>query len=141
MNMRFGLVALVALALAATPAAAKGKTHATTAPQTTSSTAPDAVPLVEPATLHAYMQGGIKVTIVDVRQPDEFAQGHIAGAVLMPLGDLEATYSKLPKTAKLVVYCRSGHRSAQAVQILQSHGFKDIASLDGGFIAWQAKGY
>lgn len=94
------------------------------------------VPLIEPAQVKGLMALGGKLTIVDVRRPDEFAQGHIAGAILMPLDGLPQTFSKLPKTGKLIVYCRSGHRSGQAVQFLQQHGYKNAVSMNGGFIAW-----
>ena len=94
------------------------------------------VPLMAPATLNGLMQAGIRMKIVDVRQPEEFNQGHIKGAVLMPLGTLEATYTSLPKTGKLVVYCRTGHRSAQAVQFLLQHGYSNAVSLSGGYTAW-----
>lgn len=99
------------------------------------------VPLMQPATLHALMASGARMKIVDVRQSEEFNQGHIQGAVLMPLGDLSSTYTALPKTGKLVVYCRSGHRSGQAVQFLLAHGYTNAVSLDGGYTAWTAAGY
>ena len=108
--------------------------------QSAPSAAPQ-VPLMEPATLHGLMASGIRLTIVDVRQPDEFGQGHIKGAVLMPLDSLSTTYANLPKTGKLVVYCRSGHRSGQAVQFLLTHGYKSAVSLHGGYTAWTAAHY
>lgn len=94
------------------------------------------VPLIEPAQVHGLIALGGKITIVDVRRPDETAQGHIAGAILMPLDSLPNTYSSLPKKGKLIVYCRSGHRSAQAVQFLLSHGYKNAVSMNGGYLAW-----
>jgi rhodanese-related sulfurtransferase len=54
----------------------------------------------------------------------------------MPLGTLETTYTSLPKTGKLVVYCHSGRRSAQAVQFLRQHGYSNAVSLSGGYTAW-----
>jgi rhodanese-related sulfurtransferase len=94
------------------------------------------VPLIEPARLHALMNAGIRVYILDVRQPEEFNRGHIRGAVLMPLGTLSSSYTTLPKTGKLVVYCHSGRRSAQAVQFLLQHGYGNAVSLSGGYTAW-----
>ena len=99
------------------------------------------VPLMEPATLNGIIQAGVRVKIVDVRQPEEFNQGHIQGAVLMPLGTLETTYTSLPKTGKLVVYCHSGRRSAQAVQFLLQHGYSNAVSLSGGYSAWTSAHY
>jgi phage shock protein E len=99
------------------------------------------VPLMEPAGLHGLMTAGLRVYILDVRQPEEFAQGHIQGAVLMPLDTLSSTYTTLPKKGKLVVYCRSGRRSAQAVQFLREHGYSNAVSLSGGYTAWTAARY
>jgi rhodanese-related sulfurtransferase len=95
-----------------------------------------AVPLIEPAQLKGLMALGTKLTIVDVRRPDETALGTIKGAILMPLDNLPNTYSSLPKKGRLIVYCRSGHRSAQAVQFLIEHGYRNAVSLDGGYTAW-----
>jgi rhodanese-related sulfurtransferase len=99
------------------------------------------VPLIEPVTLHALIKSGVRVYILDVRQPEEFNQGHIERAVLIPLGTLAANYTTLPKTGKLVVYCRSGHRSSQAVQFLLNHGYRNAVSLAGGYTAWTTAGY
>jgi len=104
--------------------------------QASSLSSQQSVPLMAPATLNGLMQAGVRLKIVDVREPEEFNQGHIKGAVLMPLGTLETTYTSLPKTGKLVVYCRSGHRSAQAVQFLLQHGYGNAISLSGGYTAW-----
>lgn len=97
-----------------------------------------AVPLIEPAKLDRLMKANIRVMLVDVRQPGEFAQGHIDGATLIPLDTLPTSYQQIPKNVKLVVYCRSGHRSAQAVEFLRSHGYTRAVSLQGGFLAWSA---
>ncbi len=94
------------------------------------------VPLMEPAALKAMMATSTRYVLVDVRQPEEFAAGHINGAMLMPLGTLEANYQTLPKDVQLVVYCHSGKRSAKAVSILQSHGYARAVSLNGGYLAW-----
>ena len=100
--------------------------------------AQSAVPLIQPVTLKGMMASPVRFILVDVRRPEEFAAGHIEGAVLMPLDNLAATYAQLPRDVKLVVYCRSGHRSAQAVAFLREHGYSHVASLDGGFLAWTA---
>jgi rhodanese-related sulfurtransferase len=94
------------------------------------------VPLIEPAQVRGLMSLGGKLTIVDVRTPEEYAQGHLDGAILMPLDNLPNTYSSLPKKGKLIVYCRSGHRSAKAVQFLVEHGYTNAISMNGGYLAW-----
>jgi rhodanese-related sulfurtransferase len=97
-----------------------------------------AVPTIEVRDLQALIKNKSFIFLLDVRQPEEFAQGHIEGAVLMPLGTLPDSYQQIPKGVKLVVYCRSGHRSAQAVSFLRDHGYDKAVSLAGGYTAWSA---
>ncbi len=79
--------------------------------------------------------------ILDVRQPEEWAQGHISGATLIPLGDLSTRLSELPTDKNIVVVCRSGNRSAQARDILRSAGFSRTTSMAGGMNEWLSNGY
>ena len=83
------------------------------------------------------------VQILDVREADEFTGplGHIAGAVLIPLGELAARVDELQRGRPVVAVCRAGGRSAQATAILQQAGFADIANLNGGMLRWRAEGY
>jgi rhodanese-related sulfurtransferase/rubrerythrin len=74
--------------------------------------------------------------LVDVRQPEEYRAGHIPGARLVPLGELEARHGELEKNKKIVIYCRSGHRSMGAIILLCGLGFKDIYTMDGGILDW-----
>jgi len=74
--------------------------------------------------------------LVDVRQPEEYRAGHIPGARLVPLGELEARHGELEKDKKIVTYCRSGHRSMGAAILLCGLGFKDIYTMDGGMLDW-----
>jgi rhodanese-related sulfurtransferase len=78
--------------------------------------------------------------ILDVRQPEEWAQFHIPGAVLIPLGDLPARLNEVPKDREVVVVCRTGHRSAQGRDILRQAGYTNVTSLAGGVTQWQAQG-
>ena len=75
--------------------------------------------------------------LIDVREAHEFAQGRIDGAVLIPLGQLsERAEVELPDIdAKIVVYCRSGRRSAEAAKILEDMGYTDVHDL-GGINSW-----
>jgi rhodanese-related sulfurtransferase len=100
--------------------------------------AAELAPVIAPVALKAMLASSAQFVLVDVREPDEFAAGHIDGARLMPLGTVETAYRDLPKTVKLVVYCRSGKRSAKAVSFLTAHGYSNAVSLDGGFLAWTA---
>lgn len=129
--MTFPLGAALAAFLAAGATPAQVTPTAVTVQQ-------QAVPLIAPQALRV-LQASQKVMLVDVREPVEFAAGHIDGAQLMPLGTLPADYAKLPKDVTLVVYCRAGHRSAKAVTFLLSHGYGRAVSLDGGYLAYSGK--
>ncbi|MEO7850672.1 MAG: rhodanese-like domain-containing protein, partial [Rubrivivax sp.] len=93
-------------------------------------------------TPHALAEVAAKVQIVDVREPDEFAHGlgHIDGALLLPLGELQQRSGELPQDKPLVVVCRSGARSARATAMLGKAGFADVANLSGGMLRWRAEG-
>ena len=80
--------------------------------------------------------------VLDVREPDEYEQGAIPGAVHIPRGTLETSVEgRIPdKSAHLVVYCAGGTRSAFAAQTLQELGYTDVASVAGGFNKWKDEG-
>lgn len=83
------------------------------------------------------------IQIVDVREPDEFngPLGHIAGAKLIPLGDLANRAGEIKPDIPVVAVCRSGSRSAQATVILGKSGIKKVANLAGGMLRWRAEGH
>jgi glyoxylase-like metal-dependent hydrolase (beta-lactamase superfamily II) len=80
--------------------------------------------------------------IVDVREPAEFIGplGHIEGAKLIPLGELQSRAGELARERPIVTVCRAGSRSAQAYNILRQAGFTRIANLSGGMLRWRAEG-
>jgi len=80
--------------------------------------------------------------VIDVREPDEWdgSLGHIPGSKLIPLGLLAARAEEIGRTRPVVLACRSGARSAQAVVILQRLGFRNVVNLAGGLIRWRASG-
>ncbi|MCU1486098.1 MAG: hypothetical protein JWN67_2844 [Actinomycetia bacterium] len=73
--------------------------------------------------------------VLDVRQPDEYEAGHVPGAVLVPLDQLEARQAEVPTDRPLLVICKSGGRSAKAVQVLSAAGL-DATNVAGGTMAW-----
>jgi rhodanese-related sulfurtransferase len=82
------------------------------------------------------------VITLDVRTPDEFAEGHIEGAQLIDFqsGNFESEISSLDKGATYAVYCRSGNRSGQAVKVMHDAGFHNVYNLNGGVIDWANAG-
>jgi thioredoxin 1 len=84
----------------------------------------------------AYAEG---VTLLDVRNPDEYEEKHLAGAVLIPLGELEERLDEVPKASPLYVICAAGGRSLRAATALVGAGYEAI-SVAGGTNGWQASG-
>lgn len=86
-------------------------------------------------------ENGAGLQIIDVREREEFAGplGHIAGARLLPLGELQQRAAELSKDRPVVTVCRSGARSAQAAAILRKMGFEQVANLAGGMLRWRAQ--
>jgi sulfur-carrier protein adenylyltransferase/sulfurtransferase len=81
--------------------------------------------------------------LLDVREPDEWQEGHIPGAIHLPRGNLESRVEGLvpDKSRGLVVYCASGARSAFSAQTLTELGYEHVSSLTGGFVDWKRNGY
>lgn len=73
--------------------------------------------------------------LVDVRQPDEYALGHVASAVLIPLAELPDRVAELPSGGELYLICRTGGRSMRACEFLAEHGV-DAVNVAGGTMAW-----
>lgn len=83
------------------------------------------------------------IVIIDVRTPEEFAQGHIAGSVNIDVAssDFVSQVSKLDKTKTYAVYCRSGNRSEVATAEMEKLGFTSLYNMTGGAIDWSAAGF
>ena len=81
------------------------------------------------------------VIYFDCREPNEYALGHIPGAVFIPRGNLETKIeAAIPRDGKVLIYCASGNRSALAADTMQQMGYKDVASMSGGFRGWVEAG-
>ena len=78
--------------------------------------------------------------LVDVRQPEEWAQGHVPGSALIPIDDLPSRLRDLPRDRKIVVVCHSGKRSRFGRDLLLNAGFTQVASMSGGLAQWEAQG-
>lgn len=95
------------------------------------------VPEIDADELATRLGGG--VALLDVRQPEEYAQARLADSVLIPLGELADRLAEVPAGEPLVVICRSGNRSMRACEFLAAQG-RDVANLRGGILAWVESG-
>jgi len=93
---------------------------------------------IGPNDLRRMQQSGENFSLIDVREPDEQAKGTIPGAVKLPRGILEVNIDQVTtdKDRKLVLYCAGGGRSALAALNLKKMGFRNVASLAGGYRGW-----
>ena len=91
-----------------------------------------------PDELHDQLRSGKEMSIIDVREDDEVAQGMISGAKHIPLGEIENRLGEIDINTEHVLVCRSGGRSTKACQILLGKGYK-VQNLIGGMTAWKAK--
>jgi len=96
---------------------------------------------ITPKEAQALLQSGEKVTLLDVRTPDEFTKEHIEGAILIPLQTLDKNLALIAnvKNQKILVYCHSGSRSVSASRLLADNGFTPL-NVSGGITEWKAKG-
>lgn len=98
---------------------------------------------LEPMELHQLLQGcmnGGCPIVVDVREPWEYRQGHVPGAILIPLGQLSSRMSELDPERPVAVICASGNRSQSAALLLGQKGFRTVYNVSGGTGAWQYSG-
>jgi rhodanese-related sulfurtransferase len=94
------------------------------------------VPALTAIELHERLKSGKRLFILDVRQPEEFREGHISGAKLIPLGKLHQHMQELPREREIVCVCASGNRSSSAARQLASAGF-NVINMKGGMFVWQ----
>lgn len=80
--------------------------------------------------------------VLDVREVSEYTEAHVSGSTLIPLGQLAQRLQELgaDKSKPVVLICRSGRRSAQALTILEQAGFSAASNVEGGMLAWQKAG-
>ncbi len=87
------------------------------------------------------LRGRDDVVVVDVREDWEYAEGHVPGAVLVPLGQIPDRMQDIPTDKTVLVVCRSGNRSNQATQYLREQGFDNVHNMTGGMNSWQQAGF
>jgi rhodanese-related sulfurtransferase len=92
------------------------------------------VPVITPDKAQDRQQAG--AVIIDVRELEEWQEGHIPGALHIPLGSLSARVNEIDRNREVIIVCRSGTRSGRAVAALMQAGYPQVANLSGGMIAW-----
>jgi glyoxylase-like metal-dependent hydrolase (beta-lactamase superfamily II)/rhodanese-related sulfurtransferase len=95
--------------------------------------------LVDPEQASKAIDSG--AVVVDVRESGEFAEGHVRGAIHVPLGQISARAGELPRGVPLVAYCGHGERASSAVSLLEHASLGPLFNLTGGFAAWKDTGY
>jgi rhodanese-related sulfurtransferase len=86
-----------------------------------------------------FRSGYRKAQLIDVREPNEFENGHILGARNIPLTQLKMRKGEIREDKPVYLYCQSGIRSARAAGVLKKKGCQDISHLKGGFKQWSGK--
>jgi rhodanese-related sulfurtransferase len=79
--------------------------------------------------------------LLDVREPWEYQAGHVPGAQLIPLGELEQRVNEVPRDRPVLAICHSGQRSLAAAGYLQQLGYTSVSNVDGGPAAWIERGF
>ncbi|MBV9774076.1 MAG: MBL fold metallo-hydrolase [Gemmatimonadetes bacterium] len=98
-----------------------------------------AIPDIDPAELEERLLTG-EVEVLDVRNPSEYAAGHLPGSRSLPLGRLVERLDEVPRDRTLVVHCQSGARAGVAIGVLQAAGIRGIVHLAGDFAEWKRSG-
>jgi phage shock protein E len=94
---------------------------------------------LEPSQVHEMVAQSPRPFLLDVRTPQEYKQGHIQGAELIPLDELTSKLARIPKAREIICICESGSRSSVAARHLSSLGYK-VSNLHGGMSRWIRSG-
>lgn len=138
LQSRRALAALLlagAMSVAYTTIATAGEPAATTAVSAVA-----VAPMSQEALLEHQSSHPDHLFVLDVRTPQEYAEGHVPGAVNVPQEQLASRLAEVPKDKDVVIYCRSGRRSVLAADILAANGYSRLSHLEGDMNAWVAKG-
>lgn len=100
------------------------------------SSSPSNVPSITVQELQQMRERGDDHFLLDVREPDEYQVARIDGSTLIPLAEVPVRVNEIPRDRKVVVHCRSGMRSAKAVEALQGLGLTNVWNVTGGILAW-----
>lgn len=87
--------------------------------------------------LQARLDKGEKLVVIDVREPWEYAEGHVPGSLLRPLGQIKQWVGEFDKDTEIFLICRTASRSAVGCQYMQAMGFRNVRNVSGGIITWR----
>lgn len=102
---------------------------------------PPQVPEISVSELERRLKTEPRPFVLDVREPWEYARGHVPGAVLIPLGELQERVGEVPHDRPVLAICQSGQRSLAAAGYLLQLGYQGVANVEGGTSAWRERGY
>jgi rhodanese-related sulfurtransferase len=91
---------------------------------------------ITPQELKDRLNGSEKLHIIDVREPDEIAQGTVPGAVSIPLMQIPDRLQEIPRDTETILVCRSGARSGRAYDFLTAQGYTNVKNMSGGMLEW-----
>ncbi len=101
---------------------------------------PTKVPSISAAELHARRESGAAPVVIDVRTPEEYASGHIPGAVNVPFDQVAQRIAEVDGPHGVALYCMVGPRARKGESALLAAGYEKVFHLEGGLAAWQAAG-
>jgi rhodanese-related sulfurtransferase len=95
-------------------------------------------PKVQQVDIEALEKHAPETVVLDVREPEEYAHGHVPGAVNVPQAEIASRLDEIPRDRPLIIVCQAGYRSLRAAQFLRQVGFDRVTSVTGGMEAWEA---
>jgi rhodanese-related sulfurtransferase len=101
---------------------------------------PALVPVSQEALLERQGKSDDSAYVLDVRSPEEYAAGHVPGAVNIPYDQIASRLAEVPKDKDVVLYCKSGRRAGIAAEVLANQGYTRLQHLEGDIVAWMEKG-
>jgi rhodanese-related sulfurtransferase len=142
LHSRRALAALLmvgAMSLACMTVATAGESSATAPVSTPAAAAAAVAPMSQEALLEHQSQHPERLFLLDVRTPQEFAEGHVPGAVNVPYDQLASRLAEVPKDKEVVLYCKTGRRAGIAADVLVANGYTRLSHLEGDMVGWLAK--
>jgi rhodanese-related sulfurtransferase len=97
-------------------------------------------PVSQEALLERQKKGDDSTVVLDVRSPEEYAAGHVPGAVNIPYDQVASRIAEVPKDKDVLLYCKTGRRAGIAAEVLAGQGYTRLQHLEGDIVAWVGKG-